>query len=88
MDVIINVLKAQIANPVRACVNGESSFAREHIRAIAGDIIARQYWNWAICPAEWRAKNPIFGELALTLQLELDAIDDKSSLPSWATYGT
>lgn len=88
MEIIINAIKAQLANPRRAGINSEAAFVRERIEREAGEILARRYWNWAISAAQWRAANPVFGELAVTLQIELDAIDDSTSLPSWATYGT
>lgn len=88
MDTIINAIKAQLASPRRAGINSEAAFVRERIEMEAGEILARRYWNWAISMAAWRAANPVFGELAVTLQLQLDAIDDSTSLPDWATYGT
>lgn len=88
MEIIINAIKAQLASPARAGINSEAAFVRERIERQAGELMARRYWSWAISAAVWRAANPVFGKLAVTLQLELDAIDDSTSLPSWATYGT
>lgn len=78
-------MKAQLAKPNRAVVNGESSFVRERLDKAGHETLGREYWNW-VC-SYWE-HNPIFGEEVLTLQHQLDAIDKQSSMPSWGTYGT
>lgn len=87
-EVIIEALREQIANPVKATMNSQSAWVCDNIREVAGSELAREYWSWA-CQSG-KNRKAIFGELALALQTELDAITQANliRMPSWGTYGT
>ena len=85
VTVLVEMMKAQIAKPAKACVNFEASFVRSNLANAGYDELARQYWNW-FCTKSRTAE--IFGSEVVRLQEVLDAIDKGCTLPSWATYGT
>ncbi len=83
--VLIEVLKEQIANPARACVNSESAFVKDKLNKRGETELATAYWNW-VCM--YQRDLPVFGEEVLALQRQLTAIDKQQTMPSWGTYGT
>lgn len=85
INILIEAMKAQVANPTRAVVNSESAFVAQRVRNAGEAELSSKYWSW-VC-SRWET-NPIFGEEVLELQRQLQAIDSKVTMPSWGTYGT
>lgn len=85
MRILIEAMKAQIANPARAVVNSESAFVKDRLIKAGEPELAKQYWNWVCMSGR---DTPVFGEEVLELQKQLNAIDKGVTMPSWGTYGT
>jgi len=86
--IVVEAMKLQLANPTRAVVNGESSFVKDRLYRAGHPELARTYWNWVCCSSTWRQNNSIFGQEAVLIQEQLEAIDKSYSMPAWGTYGT
>lgn len=84
INILIETMKAQLANPTRAVVNSESAFVKDRLNKLGEYELANSYWNW-VC---MNRSKPIFGEEVMNLQDQLNAIDKLSTMPSWGTYGT
>lgn len=87
-EIVVEALREQIANPATATMNSQSAWVCDNIREVAGSELAREYWSWACMDAKTR--KPIFGDIALALQADLDGITQANliRMPSWGTYGT
>lgn len=85
IQVLIEVMKEQIAKPTRAVVNSESAFVKDKLNQRGETDLAKQYWNWICCAGR---DTPMFGDEVMELQKQLNAIDKKSTMPAWGTYGT
>ncbi len=83
-EVVARAIKAQLADPAKACVNSESSFVDYRLRCEGHMQIAKRYWSWVCRSPE---SNPHeFGEEVYALQMKLNGLD--VGLPDWATKGT
>lgn len=83
------LMREQLANPNRACVNSEAAFVRSRMEEAGEFYIARQYWNWT-CGSRFVAPDvlELFDEEVQDLAQKLRAIDLQTELPDWATRGT
>lgn len=83
-DLLVKLLKWQIAEPARAVVNCEGAFVRSKLEVLGETDLAKQYWSW-VCSG---AKPGTFSPEIDSLQDQLKKIDQASSMPAWGTYGT
>lgn len=80
IDQIIEAQKFIIANPVRACVNSESSFVKERLQKQGYDEAATLYWKF-VC----RCGNRITDETVIAQEQQLKS---NFNMPVWGTSGT
>jgi hypothetical protein len=89
VDLLKQLMREQVANPARACVNSETTVVRMRMEQAGEFYIARQYWDWA-CGSQF--VNPdvlvLFDQEVVALQKQLQAIDQAIQLPEWAHAGT
>ena len=85
VEVLIEVMKEQLAKPCKAVVNSEAAFVSDKLRKRGEADLAKKYWSWTC--SSWE-KNPMFGEEVQRLQEQLRDIDKSVSMPAWGTYGT
>lgn len=84
-EYIKEAIIAQLANPTRAVTSPESSFVRARLESMGESELAQKYWSWC---CSGLSNKPVFGEEVLELQIQLNAIDRKNTMPDWGTYGT
>lgn len=83
IELIIDAQKQQLKKPTRSVVNGESSFVRQRLIDAGHSKTASLYWSWVT-----GNKRLITDEDVIRLQKQLEAIDQKSSMPDWGRAGT
>lgn len=83
-QVIIEAMKAQLEKPIKAGVNGESSFVAQRLRNSGYTGVAARYWSW-VCGHENREE---FGDEIYELQMKLNEIDSEFTMPEWGIRGT
>lgn len=82
--IIEQIIQAQqfiIANPVRACVNSESSFVKERLQKQGNIEAATLYWQFACM-----GKRYITDIRVHELEEQLNA--SRSTMPAWGIAGT
>lgn len=87
IELIIEAQKFIIANPVRACVNSESSFVKQRLQNQGHTEAARLYWNFICVPS---IPNPLNNakEIETLKNLQKVLEGNKFVMPSWGTSGT
>jgi hypothetical protein len=90
LELLIQTITNQIANPARAVVNSESAFVQQELSKQNADL-AKRYWSW-VCS---EARDPVrgvnkFGQAVYDLQVKLDQISKRSQsqMPAWGIFST
>lgn len=88
MTIIKQIIAAQahfIANPVRACVNSESSFVKQHLQQQRFTEAATLYWKFVTSANSTRY---ITDQTVHDQEKQLKLIDSGFSMPVYGTSGT
>lgn len=88
MSVIQQIIDAQahlMANPVRACVNTESSFVKQYLQQQGFTEAATLYWNFVTSA---NATRYITDQTVHDQEKQLKLIDSEFSMPAHGTSGT
>lgn len=87
MSIIQQIIEAQqyfIENPVRACVNSESSFVKQRLQQQGNMVAASLYWNF-VCFRN--VKYIMSDETIIAQEKQLDNASN-FKMPAWGTVGT
>lgn len=85
--VIQQIIEAQqyfIENPVRACVNSESSFVKERLQKQGFTEAASAYWNF-VC---FRNEKFVMSDETVIAQEKQLGKASSFNMPAWGTSGT
>ena len=81
IEQIIEAQQFIIANPVRACVNSESSFVKQRLQQQGNSEAATLYWNFACMGKRYIQDQRVH-------QLEEQLKSTSFEMPAWGTAGT
>lgn len=88
--IVFETQAAQLAKPARACVNSESAFVKDKIRAAGYPELANSYWSWVCSSPERNPENAVkaFGVECYNQYIKLREIDNGFTMPEWGYKGT
>ena len=84
--VILAAMAEQLKKPARATVNSEAAFVRERLFKLGFDKEANAYWLW-FCSFKSPRPDWVTEEIS-SMQMQLNKIDKRQTMPEWGTYGT
>ena len=85
ITIIEAAIQAMIDAPSRSSVNSNTTHVVFNLRRSANRDEYVAYRDWVTM---WRHTTPSGWERIVAMQAELDAIDGRTTMPAWATYGT
>jgi len=88
--IVFDAQAEQLANPARACVNSESAFVTDRIRAAGYGDLAKSYWSWVCSSPERNPEQAVkaFGVECYEQYVKLREIDKGFTMPEWGYKGT
>jgi hypothetical protein len=88
--IVFDAQAEQLAKPAKACVNSESAFVTDRIRAAGYDELAKSYWSWVCSSPERNPAQAVkaFGVECYEQYVKLREIDKGFTMPEWGYKGT
>ena len=88
--IVFEAQAAQLLKPARACVNSESAFVTDRIRAAGHAELAKSYWSWVCSSPERNPEQAVkaFGVECYEQYVQLREIDKGFAMPEWGYKGT